>query len=128
MAQEIQVTIDATTQEIEVSIDPASLPPGGSTGQILTKRSNTSGDAYWSSTNGLTAPVDAASVDELLALPDGTWLRTRVFRTYGMAVLTIWEYLSTSNPHAGLVTPNGDSVLTMNDGLGYAIRTAVIPL
>ena len=41
-------TVNSTAPDANGNVDVVALPPGGTTGQVLTKVSNTSGDADWS--------------------------------------------------------------------------------
>lgn len=57
----------ATQQWVEVNFAPSSLLPGGTTGQILTKKSNLDGDTEWVDPAGVSVVVDTIEESQTLA-------------------------------------------------------------
>jgi len=112
---------------LTTSITTDTLPPGGVTGQFLVKLSNANYHVAWVSPDAIAIPAEPVNVAELLSLPSDSWFRARIFNTYDSPVLTYWDKVLKSSPSAASITANGDSILETDDGLAYAVRTAIIP-
>lgn len=89
-ASTINLTIDsalvtATQQWVEFNFSPAALFPGGTTGQILAKKSNADGDTEWKDPTAVNVIVDTIEETQTLAASQAVITLASVSTT-GLAV------------------------------------------
>lgn len=86
----INLTVDtalvtATQQWVEFNFSPAALFPGGTTGQVLAKKSNADGDTEWKDPTQVNVVVD--TIEETQTLATGqTVVNFSIVTTTGLAV------------------------------------------
>ncbi|MCU4341770.1 phage tail protein [Acinetobacter pittii] len=136
-AENVELKIDpnvviATHSWIINTINTAKLLPGGTTGQILKKKSNTDGDVEWGNAAEVNIFVDSIEEEQVLAT-DQTHVAWSTVTTNGLAVyingIRLHQALGadgwTANGATGIVLgksyPAGTKILgVQNDPLGSA--------
>ncbi|MDN8137311.1 phage tail protein [Acinetobacter baumannii] len=136
-AESVELKIDpnvviATHSWIINTINPAKLLPGGTTGQVLKKKSNNDGDVEWGNASEVNIFVDSIEEEQVLAT-DQTHVTWSTVNTNGLAVyikgIRLHQALGTDGWTANGATetvlgksyPAGTKILgVQNDPLGSA--------
>lgn len=99
--------------------------PGGTTGQVLTKKSNTDGDTEWRNPDVTSVVVDV--IEEPQTLADGqTRVKWNVVTTRGLAVYIAGERISKGTGPNEWIEDSADPVQTIVLGKSYAAGTRIL--